>query len=108
MVTKGRVFPSLWEHYDAFFAYGPGAMAWEEDKEGRRVLYFLAPPRPGWVCRFETARIHTETDGKDWTNPGPVKGWDGNIERPTFSPSIWLSDRKGWHGFIRNGDLHSA
>ena len=37
-----------------------------------------------------------------------ISGWDGNLERPTFNPSIWLHDRKGWHGFIREGDLVDA
>ena len=33
---------------------------------------------------------------------------DGNIERPTLKPSIWLRDRKGWHGYITEGNLVTA
>ena len=102
---KGKMFSGGLRDYDDFFAYGPGAMAWGKDAHGRRVLYFLAPAS---ACRFEGARIYAETDGKDWTVPGSVKGWDGNEDRPTFSPSIWLSDRDGWHGYIRAGDLHTV
>ena len=100
------MFRSLAEDYNAFFDYGVGAMAWGKDSEGRRVLYFLAPSH---ACgRFETCRIYAETNGEDWCIPGPVKGWDGNLEAPTFSPSIWILDRQGWHGYIKAGNLVNA
>lgn len=102
-VFKGKVVSD----YDEFFKYGIGAMQWSRDNEGRRVLWFLAPDITG-RAKFEVARIYTETDGEFWNNPGTVEGWDGNEERPTFDPSIWLLDKKGWHGFIRNGDLVTA
>ena len=110
------MFPSLGTHYDEFFAHGVGAMTWTHDIEGRRQLVFLAPAVgfdgegmfAGSGMRFHGAKIYCETDGKDWTHPGDVRWWDGNLERPTFAPSIWLHDRKGWHGFIRAGDLHDA
>lgn len=113
----GKVFPGgFWKGYDAFFEYGVGAMAWGQEKDAdgvtRRVFYFLAPyvgePTDHPFGRFECARIYTMTDGQDWCNPGPVNGWDGNEERPTFNPSIWLRDREGWHGFIQNGVLVTA
>ena len=109
-VYPGRTFRDLHEDYDAFFEYGIGAMRWRLDKAGRRKLIFIAPeidPEPGrkpGIC----TEIYTMTDGEDWKVPGPVQGWDGNLERPTFNPSIWLLDRKGWHGFIKNGDLHTV
>ena len=109
MIHHGRMLSDTKEDYDAFYACGVGAMFWRFD-EGCRVLYFLAPP-VGYKnpeVKFCMGRIYTMTDGKDWTVPGEVNGWDGNVERPTFHPSIWLRDRKGWHGFIRDGDLHDA
>ena len=93
---------------DAFFAYGIGAMQWEVDGEGRRVLWFLAPAVGGESDRPELARIYTMNDGKNWCEPGSVNGWDGNEDRPTFNPSIWLLDKQGWHGWIKNGDLVTA
>ena len=105
-VIPGRMFADMFEDYDAFFVYGPGAMCWSKDEESRRTLWFLAPSMRG--RRFDTARIYTETDGKDWCSPGSVQGWDGNIEKPTFNPSIWLHDRKGWHGWITAGNLVTA
>ena len=105
-MIPGKMFREA--DYDPFFAYGPGAMMWSEDKEGRRQLWFLAPPDPGSSQRFATARIYTNSNGKDWCVPGDVNGWDGNEERPTLHPSIWLHDRRGWHGFVREGNLHTA
>lgn len=103
------MFRNISDDYDAFFEYGVGAMCWLFDKEGRRKLLFLAPDTgaeniTGSIC----VEIYTETNGQDWKIHGDVQGWDGNLERPTFNPSIWLLDRKGWHGYIRNGDLHTC
>ena len=77
-------------------------------KAARVALYFIAPPTGYPNMKFNMGRIYTMTDGKDWTHPGDISGWDGNIERPTFNPSIWLSDRKGWHGYIQDGNLVDA
>ena len=106
MTHPGKMFLDLGKDYNAFFDFGVGAMCWRKDTEGRRILYFLAPSLSD--ARFDGARIYTMTDGQDWTHPGAVKGWDGNVERPTFNPSIWLSDKEGWHGFIRDGNLIDA
>ena len=34
--------------------------------------------------------------------------WDGNVERPTLSPSIWAEPPEGWHGFVRDGRMVTA
>lgn len=56
---------------------------------------FDCPNRPGKRCyvpiREGANREHT------W-------GWDGNIAKPTITPSIDCT-QCGWHGFIRNGDI---
>lgn len=107
---KGRLFRNLHEDYQAFFDYGPGAMCWATE-EGHRVLWFLALPpadNPRGV-RFEVARIYPAGHAENnWAAPGPRNGWDGNVERPTLHPSIWLNDRRGWHGWIKGGDLETA
>lgn len=107
MIHPGFMFRDAIADYETFFDYGIGAMCWSFDAEARRELYFLAPC-PDAPRGFEVARILTMTDGKGWTHPGAVSGWDGNLERPTFTPSIWLRNRSGWHGFIRNGNLEDA
>ncbi len=44
-------------------------------------------------------------------------GWDGNLERPTLTPSIWRNKRhpneeqdhpNEWHGWLRAGRLESC
>ena len=104
------MFRDLHADYSAFFQHGIGAMCWSFDAEGRRELWFIAPCDAPESKGWEVARIYCERSANDWAKPGPgpVSGWDGNVERPTFNPSIWLRDRKGWHGFIRDGDLHDA
>ena len=102
---KGKMFPEL--DYQAMTAYGIGAMCWRIDGEGDRWLQFVAPNparKSGWMI----AAIRTMRSAHDWGIKGDVNGWDGNLEKPTFNPSIWLCDREGWHGFIRNGDLIDA
>ena len=91
-----------------FFAHGIGAMRWSVGPR-YRWLEFLAPDVERASADGNVlACICTTTDGANWSCPGDVSGWDGNVEKPTFSPSIWLRDRKGWHGYIRNGDLYTA
>ena len=101
------MFRDLHDDYHAFFDYGIGAMCWRVDEDGTRFLVFLAPDD---LCPsgYTVVRIRVMTDGKDWTHPGPVSGWDGNLERPTFNPSIWVANKKGWHGYIRDGNLVDA
>ena len=104
-VYPGRMFPK--GKSDAFFDHGVGAMEWEVDKEGRRALWFLAPDVTG-KRRWTLARIYMNRSATDWAVPGDVEGWDGNLERPTLHGSVWLRDKKGWHGFIKDGELVTA
>ena len=34
--------------------------------------------------------------------------WDGNVEKPTLFPSVWLERGCGWHGFLRGGIWESV
>ena len=100
-VVQGKMFSDTLADYDAFFEFGPGAMCWSADEQNRRTLWFIAPDGV-------TARIYANRSKDDWAVPGDVIGWDGDISRPTFTPSIWLNNKKGWHGFIQKGDMVSA
>ena len=46
------------------------------------------------------------------TPDGPVWGWDGDLERPTLTPSINSEGGPGpwykWHGYLRAGELVTA
>lgn len=68
---------------------------------------WLLFPCAGWPRRtshgvegYCSVPIGQQRDGKGntWT-------WDGNIERPTLSPSIDCGDCK-WHGHIQNGEYN--
>lgn len=37
------------------------------------------------------------------TKVGRAWLWDGNVQRPTLTPSIRHVDPKGWHGFVTKG-----
>ena len=104
---SGTVFPGRMfrDRGVDFFAYGIGAMLWIED-DGRRVLWFLAPNDTR--REFIGARIFALHAENNWCKPGNVSGWDGDLDQPTFNPSIWLHDKKGWHGYIRYGCLVTA
>ena len=104
-VHPGRMFPDNSDQDVEFYKYGIGAMFWDT-RGPLRSLVFLAPSNV--PKGYELAAIFTKTDGKDWCVPGDVNGWDDNEERPTFTPSIWLRNKNGWHGFIRGGNLEDA
>ena len=106
-MIPGRMFRDGFEDYQAFFNYGAGAMCWSKDEEGRRVLWFLAPNVTGFH-RPDLARIYMKRSATDWCQPGDVDAWDGNLECPTLQGSIWLHDRRGWHGWITDGNLVTA
>ena len=108
MTHPGRMFEKRDPDFDV---YGIGAMCWSHDEDGTLVLFFIAPripTIPGRERQQEYVRLYTTRDGENWRKGGPINGWDGNIDCPTFTPSIWLKDKKGWHGFIQDGNLVDA
>lgn len=66
----------------------------------------------------ELIRIYPEHAGPtpqhpsgNWAAPGPVNGWDGNVDAPTLRPSIFVgggSAHPGWHGWLTAGKLSHA
>ena len=85
----------------------------EDDGAYRRILWLIVPlspdsPRSGPLSERggELLRLYVKHDEKNWAQPGPVNGWDGNADEPTFSPSISVTG--GWHGFFERGKLRSV
>ena len=109
-IVQGRMFRT--DDWTGFWAYGVGAMKWRRvrDQNGLgpiRKLYVLLP-RVG-MPGGEPNAIYMERQPDNWASPGPVNGWDGDLERPTLTPSIQtLPHEGGWHGYITAGNLIDA
>ena len=63
--------------------------------------------------RGEHLMVYTSHAQNNWAAPGEVMGWDGNLDAPTFSPSIGVLHGDGssgyqWHGFLEGGTLRDA
>ena len=109
-MIKGRMFRA--GDWDEFWAYGVGAMQWRGvfDQNGlgpvRAILVLL--PRVG-LPGGEPHCLYVERQPDDWASPGSVKAWDGDLKRPTLTPSIQtLPPEGGWHGYITAGNLIDA
>ena len=109
-MIQGKMF--LTDDWKGFWSHGVGAMQWRLlfDQNGIgpvRVLIVLLP-RDG-MLRGDPHRLFVERQPDNWSCPGPVKDWDGDLERPTLTPSIQtLPAEGGWHGYIRAGNLIDA
>jgi len=73
----------------------------EPDKDGTRYLHMKLPSarEEGAYCSIPV---------KEGSNGGGTWGWDGNLERPTITPSIFHDFNEpgssvAWHGFLRAG-----
>ena len=100
-----------------FAAHGVGAMAWEPYDEGKpsqgeRLIVIVPHPSPDPpYSGAEWIQVYPMHAPNNWAQPGPVNGWDGNREEPTFNPSIDCSNggkRPGWHGYIVAGRVCDA
>ena len=81
-------------HFDwepGHFGFGP------EQIEGRRLCYMVLPN--GSLCILPV--IAHRKENQAWE-------WDGNIERPTFRPSILHHSTPEWHGFVTDGQMVGA
>ena len=90
--------------YEEFFAapLEPGRFWWTE--EGVTMMLQWGEGRA------EHIHLYVDHHEGDWARPGPVSGWDGNLDEPTLSPSIGVNHRDevlGWafHGFLQAGKL---
>lgn len=89
--------------WDLAEKHGPGAFVWDVQPDRRALIFCL----PG------------ETFGRSiYVNQGPplgegVWGWDGNVEKPTITPSILAWERQterveAWHGYLSAGRFVSC
>lgn len=99
-IIPGKIFHEM---DDDFWDYGPGAMHWSTVND-RLVLWVVLPNNPPFFSQLML--LYPRNNGSDWTQPGDVEGWNGDLESPTFHPSISVPNL-GWHGWIREGDLHT-
>lgn len=99
----GKVFDSPDED---FWRYGVGAMVWLR-VHGHRALYVLLPGAPDARRGLDVDGVLLYVDHEDdnWAAEGTIHGWDGNVWRPTLSPSI---ETPYWHGYIEAGRLRTA
>ena len=110
MMIQGRMFRT--GDWDGFWAYGVGAMQWRDIRDQNslgpvRALIVLLP-RVG-IPEGEPHRLYVERQPDNWASPGPNKVWDGDLKRPTLTPSIQtLPAEGGWHGYITAGNLVDA
>lgn len=74
-----------------------GAFGWNPSHLGMRWLVMKLPDG-GW-CSIPVGPRAPEF-------LGPVWDWDGNEDRPTVTPSVWVHGR--WHGFITAGRMVSC
>ena len=96
-----------------FWAFGVGAFCWGavEHPDGKiwQCLYLLVPSHleKGGALPLCLYPSHGENN---WESPGPVRGWDGDEDHPTLTPSILVKTEAGggWHGYLTAGELHSA
>jgi len=74
----------------------------DEAKEAGSFEYFVAgdnePAGVIYLCPCGCGQIRS-LDFKP--HGSPSWDWDGNVEKPTLTPSVhWIGH---WHGFLRNG-----
>ena len=86
--------------YEAFFAqpFEPGRWWWTQ----LGVSLLLQWGRE----RGEHIMLYMMRQPDNWSAPGEVSGWDGDLERPTLHPSISVPGE--WHGYLRDGEMEDA
>jgi Family of unknown function (DUF6527) len=90
---------------ESFFEYPVGHFYWSVDEtDGERLLWMKLPRQDddpqGSACIIP---VRPTADTPAW-------GWDGNIEKPTLTPSVFHDPQNPesphhWHGFIQNGEM---
>lgn len=80
-----------------------GDFYWSYDNVGQLYFNALLPGKAfmGEIedVAFCSIPVRLEEDSQAWH-------WDGNRDRPTLQPSLYLHDH--WHGFIRAGRFESC
>lgn len=68
---------------------------WEEGKP--KEIIFKNP-----ACRMDKCHIRIRNGPPEAPH---TWGWDGNMDKPTITPSIGCDRICGWHGHIINGEI---
>jgi len=74
----------------------PGTARWSDFDSGTQ-LAFVCPCGCGVANQLP---VHTGESGYGWK-------WDGNREKPTLMPSIAMTTKCKWHGFLTAGEFRS-
>jgi len=82
-------------------AKSPGEFWWSGDPPKR--LTFVCPSGCGSIGGVMVAKDMADRDGKH-----PVWGWNGDLDRPTVTPSIQFLSGCKWHGFLTDGVFRSC
>ena len=109
----------LFEEMEApFWAHGVGAMCWAtlttpDPPQSVKALYLVTPNLIDGDPKGILTCLYVEHADNNWAQPGGVRGWDGNEERPTLTSSIQVLHgkgvaEKGWHGWLEDGKLRDA
>lgn len=68
---------------------------------GTAAFHYLAPDgTKNTSADYAPDHIYIRTGEKQ---PGYWQ-WDGNVDAPTISPSIWHKGNSSWHGFFEAGN----
>lgn len=87
------LYPEIGEEFWGAAVRGEGPLCWAEPG---KALYFAAPGDRA------LSRLFMQHAEGNWAEEGPVLGFNGDLERPSLSPSIHAGD---WHGYIVRGEL---
>jgi len=106
-----RLTPEEWDAQSIFL---PGTFSWGttvvEEGDARyecRHLKHVLPSGDIGTIQIEPVPIQIKERIKHG-NPPKAHTWacDGNEEKPTLQPSVWLKGR--WHGYFRAGRMESC
>ena len=78
----------------SFWNYGHGAMSWRIKAGGYPFLLVIFTKSNGFI---ENRMIYPFMSGKDWSKPGDICGWNGQIRYPSFYPSIYTGPNDVWY-----------
>lgn len=89
--VQGSYNTAVWDRPDGPSTLPPGTFAYEAKKRG---MIYICPCGCG-------AEDYLDFRSIPETHPSWI--WDGNIEKPTLTPSIYRKTACGWHGYLRAG-----
>ena len=73
-------------------------LIWDDEKHPRR-LHFVCPCGCGAIGGVVVRGDATKE---------PIWEWDGNLDKPTITPSIRFLDKCCWHGYLTAGVFRSC